>query len=223
MKKILILAGLTFVILLIGFAQAVTITEGDGISFNVQGLQDGSLVQLTCDGYLVSNGDGTYRAECPGFVMPIFLHNSVVYVAVYDGTPNQFIIVKDGVTVSYVFVKDVRSYLEINPGTYDFTLQGQTSKNLVHTKFTITGTKTSGPEDFTISANQIDASGYATLKITINGIQKFKKTYEFGNWGKKTITIAPTPTITIKPTPTPQPTKSSAQIWAERNCWWYRA
>ena len=30
------------------------------------------------------------------------------------------------------------------------------------------------------------------------------------------------PQITPKPTSTPTPTKSPGQIWAERNCWWYR-
>lgn len=231
MRKIL-LAGLALLILIIGMVQAAPqVTEGPGVSFYVTGLNDGMNIQVDVEGYFFSNGDGTYGISCP-FTMPVSLTNGKLKVWLYSGTGkwNQLQIVSGGNTFSWAqpdYYFDIRE--NFPAGSCMITAQGQTDYEKVNAKFTLTGKKY-GPRDFYIDANGITGSGSAKIRVLIGGVKKFEKTYTFGDKvSSAAITPTPAPVIIKKitpvptPTPTPKPTKSPGQIWAERNCWWYRA
>lgn len=215
--------------LIVSAASAVaTITEGPGISFYVTGLTDGTLIQVDADGYLYSNGDGTYSSYCP-FSMPIELKNGKLKLYLYSGN-NELNIVKvekDGNTLTWIqhdYYFDIR--YNFPQGQYNISVNGETELNKFRVKFQLTGKKY-GPRDFYIDANGIQGKGDASIRILIGGVKKFEKKYTFDTTGvgDKTILIPKvvTPSLpTPRPTPTPQPTKSPGQIWAERNCWWYR-
>jgi hypothetical protein len=224
MRKLLFI-GL-FLIIIAGTVQAIPqVTEGPGISFYVTGLNDGMNVQVDVDGSFSSNGDGTYGISCP-FTMPVELRTGKLKIWLYSGTGkwNQLQIVSGGNTFSWAqpdYYFDIRE--NFPPGSCVITAQGQTDYEKVNAKFQLTGKKY-GPRDFYIDANGITGSGTAKVRVLIGGVKKFEKTYTFGS----KIAAAPTPApvitkkVTPAPTPTPKPTKSPGQIWAERNCWWYR-
>lgn len=223
MKKILFI--LLAAVVLTGFAQAATVTEGPGLSFYVNGLYDGMTFQVDMAGYLYSNGDGTYSASCP-MNLPIDIKDGKFTAYLYSGGVNK-ITVKSGSTVlnwvkdDYYF--DIR--YDVPRGNFDLGVSGQTTYQKVNTKFVIKGKKY-GPNDFYIDCNGVQGSGQAKVRVLIGGVKKFEKTYNFDSDTKITESETPRPTpipkITPKPTPTPQPTKSPGQTWAERNCWWYR-
>lgn len=238
MKLKLIFAALAAIILIIGFTQAVSITRGTGNSVVVSGLGDGDLIQVTGEGYILSNGDGTYKAELPNFYSPAELRNGRITVDITGGTVNQFIGKLGDKTFSYVTQNthiDVNVGRSIPKGTYSFTVQGKTSSDKVSCIVNAYGNKY-GASDFTLDFNNIVGNGYARVKVYINNVEKFSDEFYFGTvQPAKTVTVSTTPSIPTytnvywykpKPTPTPTPapvtTKSPGQIWAERNCWWYR-
>ena len=229
MKK-LIFAVLALIILIIGMCQASSVTPGEGISFNVNGLYDGMTFQVDVDGYFYSNGDGTYAVSCP-INLPISVKNEKLKVYLYSGTGKLNILtVKKGnselkrINRDYFF--DIR--YDSLAGQYDISAEGETDYQKVNAKFVLTGKKY-GPNDFLIDCNGVQGKGMAKVRVLLGGVKKYEKTHYFDSTGGKIIEDpvltpkpTPTPVITPKPTLTPQPTKSPGQIWAERNCWWYR-
>lgn len=235
MRKTLF-AFVALIILIIGFAQSVSITRGTGNSVLVSGLGDGDLIQVTGDGYILSNGDGTYKAELPNFYSPAELRNGRITVDITGGTVNQFIGKFGDKTFSYVTKNshiDVNVGRNIPKGTYSFTVQGKTTSNKISCIVNAYGNKY-GASDFTLDFNNIIGNGYANVKVYINNVQQFSDEFYFGTVQPvKTVTVSTTPSIPTytptywykpKPTPTPTPstTKTPGQIWAERYCWWYR-
>ena len=231
MKRI----AFTFIVLAlmtVGLTHAAPqVTEGPGISFYVTGLNDGMTFQVDVDGYFYSNGDGTYSVSCP-FYMPIEFRNGKLIVWLYSGTNklNILSVTKDGSTLKWIkrdYYFDIR--YDAPAGQYDISAEGETDYQKVNAKFTLTGKKY-GPRDFYVDGNGVTGKGQAKVRVLIGGVKKWERTYTWDKTGGKSIDPViitpkptPTPTITPRPTPTPQPTRSPGQIWAERNCWWYRA
>lgn len=237
MRKTLF-ALIALIILIIGFAQAVSITRGTGNSILVSGLGDGDLIQVTGDGYILSNGDGTYKAELLNFYSPAELKNGKITVDITGGSVNQFFVKYKGMTLSYTTLdKHIEASFgrSIPMGTYSFTVLGRTDSDKVSCIVNAYGNKY-GSSDFTLDFNNIIGNGYANVKVYINNVQQFSDEFYFGTVQPvKTVTVSTTPSIPTytkvywykpKPIPTPTPapvtTKSPGQIWAERHCWWYR-
>lgn len=231
MKKLMwVWVGLAFLVLIIGVCQASSVTPGDGVSFNVNGLYDGMTFQVDVDGYFYSNGDGTYAVSCP-INLPISVKNGKLKVYLYSGTgkTNQLIVKTGDLQVSWV-QDDYYFYItrDFPAAQYEIIAQGMTGYEKVNAKFVLTGKKY-GPNNFLIDCNGVQGKGMAKVRVLLGGVKKYEKTHYFDSTCGEGIDIpvltpkpTPTPMITPRPTPTPQPTKSPGQIWAERNCWWYR-
>lgn len=235
MKK-LIFALIALAILMVGMVQAVTITQGNGYQITVSGLQNNQEIKVVGEGY-INAANGMYKAELPNFVLPVMIKEGSLTVDITGTTLNQMIITNGNVRFSQVTRNSHITQIvnNIPSGTYSATVQGKSSGDKIYCVFTAIGKK-HGTNNFVLDFNSLNGTGKLSVTVYVDNVKSFEGS--FGEVEVKTIEVAPTPTQTpiqktpwyyypVKPktTPTPVPTqttKSPGQIWAERNCWWYR-
>jgi hypothetical protein len=234
MKHKLIFALLALTILVIGVSQAVSITQGNGYQIVVSGLQNNQEIKVVGEGY-INAANGMYKAELPNFVLPVMIKEGSLTVDITGTTLNQMIITNGNVRFSQVTRNSHITQIvnNIPSGTYSATVQGKSSGDKIYCVFTAIGKK-QGTNNFVLDFNSLNGKGKLSVTVYVDNVKSFEGS--FGEDPIKTmeVTITPTPTpiqkvyyypVKPKTTPTPvttQTTKSPGQIWAERNCWWYR-